>query len=256
MWIKLKKYPLYEINEFGVVRNALTHYVTTQRMNRHGYLYVQLLDGEKNNTCLVHRLVAETFIPNPENLPIVNHIDECSVHNSVDNLEWVSYKENSNHGTRNERIVRERKIAVIAFDSYGDTCLRYPSRYDASRDLGVSEHAVRAAMKNHNKCKNLFWRAAFENELPEDEHDNNLEWIELTAKQKEQLQNKPKVKIISVSALDDQGNILFTFNTITEAAKQMSVSGPAVSTAIRNGTKCKGLKWIAETIQECDSDES
>lgn len=250
MWLKIKKFPLYEVNEFGVVRNAKTHYVTTQRMNEHGYLYVQLKDGEKNNTCLVHRLVAEAFIPNPKKLPIVNHIDECCVHNSADNLEWVSYKDNSNHGTRNERIVRERKIPVIAFNSYGDTCLRYPSRYDASRDLGVSEHAVRAAMKNHNKCKKLYWRAALDNELPEEEHENNLEWLELTEKQKEQLKNVPKTRIKSVSAIDENGNKAFTCETITEAAKKMGVSGPAVSSAIKEGTKCKGYNWIADYYQE------
>ena len=250
MWKTITEFPLYEINEFGVVRNAKTHYVTTQRMNEHGYLYVQLKDGERNNTCLVHRLVAETFIPNPNKLPVVNHIDECCVHNSADNLEWVSYQDNSNHGTRNERIVRERKIPVIAFDSYGDTCLRYPSRFDVSRDLGVSEHAVRAAMKNHNKCKKLFWRAALEDESPEDEHDNNLEWLELTEKQKEQLRNAPKARINSVSAINENGDKLFTFETVTEAAKKMGVSGPAVSSAIKKGTKCKGFNWIAEYYQE------
>lgn len=55
MWKTIAEFPLCEINEFGVVRNAKTHYVTTQRMNEHGYLYVQLKDGERNNTCLVHR---------------------------------------------------------------------------------------------------------------------------------------------------------------------------------------------------------
>ncbi len=47
MWKSIEDFPLYEVNEFGVVRNAKTHYVTTQRMNRNGYLYVQLKDEEK-----------------------------------------------------------------------------------------------------------------------------------------------------------------------------------------------------------------
>ena len=51
MWKTIAEFPLCVINEFGVVRNAKTHYVTTQRMNEHGYLYVQLKDGERNNTC-------------------------------------------------------------------------------------------------------------------------------------------------------------------------------------------------------------
>lgn len=128
MWIILKDYPMYEINEFGVVRNHETHYVTTQRMNRGGYLFVQLTDGNKNHVCLVHRLVAETFIPNPDNLPVVNHIDECAVHNSVDNLEWMTYKENSNHGTRNERIIKDRKDPVIAFNEDGVLVGKFTSK--------------------------------------------------------------------------------------------------------------------------------
>ena len=203
IWKTIAEFPLYEVNEYGVVRNAKTHYVTAQRMNRYGYLYVQLTDGENNNTRYVHRLVAEAFIPNPENLPVVNHIDECCVHNSADNLEWVSYKDNSNHGTRNERIVRERKLA----------------------------------------CGTRGW-------IPEDEHDNNLEWLELTEKQKEQLRDAPKARIKSVSAINENGDKQFTFETLTEAAKKMGVSGPAVSSAIKKGTKCKGFNWIAEYYQE------
>lgn len=251
MWKTIDRYPLYEVNQYGVVRNAKTHYVTKQQMNKHGYLYVELLDEEKkNNTCYVHRLVAEAFVPNPDGYPIVNHIDECCVHNSADNLEWVSYKDNSNHGTRNERIVRKRKIPVIAFDSYGDTCFRYPSRYDASRDIGVSEPSIRAAMKNHNKCKRLYWRALMEGESPDTEHENNLNWIEQTEKIKEEIKKNPKLKIKSVFAFDDTGIKRFSFSTITEAARAMGVSGNAISHAVRKKTKCKGYRWTTETEKE------
>lgn len=250
MWKTIVQFPFYEVNEFGVVRNAKTHYVTTQRMNRNGYLYVQLKDGEKNHCCLVHRLVAEAFIPNPEGLPLVNHIDECCVHNSADNLEWITYKGNSNHGTRNERIVRERKIPVIAFDDNGKTCLRYPSRYDASRDLGVSEHAVRAAMKNHNRCKQFYWRATLENETALDEFRNNMEWIKSTNEHKKELKAGKKKRILSVSALDSNENVIYTFRTVNEAAGAMGVSGTAISNAVHHNTKCKGYKWITITDEE------
>ena len=72
--------------------------------DKDGYLKVTLSKNRKRKTCKVHRLVAQTFIPNPDNLPEVNHIDEDKTNNRVENLEWKSHKDNNNHGTRNERI--------------------------------------------------------------------------------------------------------------------------------------------------------
>ena len=246
MWKTLSEFPLYEINEYGVVRNSETHYVITQRMDRSGYLFVQLYNGKINYCRLVHRLVAEAFIRNPDNLPIVNHIDECCVHNAADNLEWISYKGNSNHGTRNERIVRERKIHVIAFDESGNTLYRFESRYDASRELSVSENSIRTAMKNRNKCKKLYWRAASLSP-DEDETKKNIEWIKETEKIKKvnQLQRKPPTKR-TVSAIDERGEKVYSFPSMTKAAKVMQVSSPAISSAVKNKTKCKGFRWIID----------
>lgn len=158
MWCAIDGFPDFEINEFGVVRNKKIKYVTAQRMNRGGYLYVQLSANGKNHVRLVHRLVAETFISNPDMLPIVNHIDECCVHNSVDNLEWVSYKENSNHGTRNERIIRNRVDPVDAYDDKGSLVAHFESKHEAARQLGVTEAAVRASIKRHCRCKGLYFK--------------------------------------------------------------------------------------------------
>ena len=190
IWKTINDFPTYQVNQHGVIRNAKTSYVVKQQMGAIGYLFVCLYDSEqKAHTRFVHRIVAETFVPNPEGCPIVNHIDECCVHNSADNLEWVSFKNNANHGTRNERIANGRKIPIIGFDSYGDTRFHFSSIRDASRVLGVSEASVRIAMKKHNKCKSLYWRVAFNDEAldKEREHDNNLDWIEETEQQKRQL---------------------------------------------------------------------
>ena len=75
-----------------------------QSVNNREYFQVNLSKNGKIYKKLVHRLVAQAFIPNPDNKIQVNHIDEDKTNNCVSNLEWVTAKENCNHGTRNERM--------------------------------------------------------------------------------------------------------------------------------------------------------
>lgn len=69
--------------------------------NNNGYKFVTLMDNGKRNRCYVHRLVAETFLPNPNNKPVVNHIDYNPSNNNVENLEWCTQKENIIHSVVN-----------------------------------------------------------------------------------------------------------------------------------------------------------
>ena len=80
----------------------------------YGYLVVKLCKNNIRSNKKIHRLVAQAFIPNPENKPQVNHIDEDKTNNMVSNLEWMTAKENTNHGTRNERSGKSQSIPIIA----------------------------------------------------------------------------------------------------------------------------------------------
>lgn len=73
------------------------------------YPYVHLTKNGQAKNWYIHRLVAIAFIPNPNNYPVVNHIDENPANNHVDNLEWCTQKHNCNHGTRNKRISDKHK---------------------------------------------------------------------------------------------------------------------------------------------------
>ena len=75
-----------------------------QAKNKQGYLVVCLCKNNKKINKRVHRLVAQSFIPNPNNKQQVNHIDENKENNNVSNLEWMTHKENNDYGTRNQRI--------------------------------------------------------------------------------------------------------------------------------------------------------
>lgn len=76
---------------------------------RTGYVYVGLCKDGEVHTTTVHRVVAETFIPNPDNLPCINHKDENKENNYIENLEWCSYQYNLTYGTHTERAKETRK---------------------------------------------------------------------------------------------------------------------------------------------------
>ena len=98
MWKPIKDWEdLYMVNEFGDVKNIVTGNTIVGDDNGSGYKRVKLWRNKQSEMKYRHRLVAETFIPNPNNLPEVNHIDSNRSNNHIDNLEWVSRKQNKRH---------------------------------------------------------------------------------------------------------------------------------------------------------------
>ena len=99
---------LYEVSNMGRVRSLNYRRTGKEKIiktgrNTSGYLYVGLSYDGKREIFTIHRLVANAFVPNPNNFTEVNHRDECKNNNYVDNLEWCDRKYNMNYGTRNER---------------------------------------------------------------------------------------------------------------------------------------------------------
>ncbi len=104
-----------------------------------GYLYVNLRDGDRYKCALVHRLVAEAFIPNPDNLPEVNHKSEVKIDNNIENLEWVDRITNINYGQSHKIGHNKIKKPVIQLTNTGELVKEWDSASDVKRCLGFSQ---------------------------------------------------------------------------------------------------------------------
>jgi len=103
---------LYLVSEDGQIFSVQSNRVLKSQRQKNGYYRIELNYGGKSHREFIHRLVAEAFIPNPNNYPVVNHKDENPSNNHADNLEWCTHEYNSNYGTRNERIVANREYKI------------------------------------------------------------------------------------------------------------------------------------------------
>ena len=100
---------LYEVSNKGNVRNVRKNTLMRLPKNKYGYIQVGLSKNGIRTMFQVHRLVAQAFLPNPDNLPQVNHLDEDKTNNNVTNLEWCDAKYNNNYGTAR---IRAKETAI------------------------------------------------------------------------------------------------------------------------------------------------
>lgn len=116
--------------------------VLRQSPNVKTYLNVSLRKSGTKNTQKVHRLVAKAFIPNPDNLPQVNHKDENKQNNCVENLEWCTNQYNINYGTARARMAEKRKKKVIQLSASGEVVNKWGSMKEAAEDLGIGYNTM------------------------------------------------------------------------------------------------------------------
>lgn len=150
--IDIKGYEgLYQVSNLGEIYSILKNKKLIGYVNNKGYRYVQLCKGNKRSGFSVHRLVAEAFIPNPENKPQVNHIDEDKTNNMVSNLEWCTAKENINHGTARERTMEHLRQPIRAIDIASGEYNNYESLTQCGKELGLEISNISNQLKGKRK---------------------------------------------------------------------------------------------------------
>lgn len=110
---------LYQVSNIGKIKSLYTNKETFGSPHSHGYKIVSLTKNKKHSKRYIHRLVADAFIPNPDNKPQVNHIDGDKTNNCVKNLEWSNNSENNKHSYRilgNRK--QSKKVKNIKTDKY------------------------------------------------------------------------------------------------------------------------------------------
>lgn len=156
-WRNIKRFPGYMISNYGRVVGKKGHLLKI-RKDSWGYCVVGVSHNNSTHTLLVHRAVAEAFIPNPNDLPQINHIDEEKSNNHVDNLEWCTASYNSSYGSRNDT----NSLPVLQYSLEGEVIADFPSIKQASEATGLSESTIMRCCRygyQRARRKNKFdWR--------------------------------------------------------------------------------------------------
>lgn len=180
-WLPVVGYEgLYEVSERGDVYSIKSGRTLTPWDSGNGYFRVELFDkSHKSKQVHVHRIVASAFIPNPHNLPYVNHKDQNKANNTASNLEWCTPEYNTNYGDAISRRVKSaewyyksdrckkgmsavgksRSKQVMQFDLFGNLIAEYPSASEASRATGIHISNIFHSCKGRTKHPSKFiWK--------------------------------------------------------------------------------------------------
>ena len=169
IWKDIQGYEgLYQVSNLGNVKNKIQPYLKQEKIykkfsNSNGYLFVGLRKDKKRKFKYIHRLVAEAFIPNPNNLLQINHKDENKQNNCVNNLEWCTNKYNQNYGTIKERKKNSYKIKnnylIAQYDKNMSLIKFHNSFREIERKLKYDHCAISRCCKNKQKTSyGYVWR--------------------------------------------------------------------------------------------------
>lgn len=224
----------YSVSTEGEVRKDTTNYILSQS-SQQDYKFVGLIINGKQKRMRVHRMVALTFIDNPDNKPYVNHINGNRSDNNVENLEWVTPSENTQHAVNTGLFKSGRKRAVIQYNLNGEQMATFESATEAARQTGGSQSKITMCCRRQRDSA------------------NDYQWRYYDDIQDVQKIEKKFITGKKVAQCDEEGNILKIYPSFKEAARAVNGTSSAIS-RVCSGTNIrhKGYKWklVEEIVQE------
>ena len=224
----------YSVSTEGEVRKDTTNYILSQS-SQQDYKFVGLIINGKQKRMRVHRMVALTFIDNPDNKPYVNHINGNRSDNNVENLEWVTPSENTQHAVNTGLFKSGRTRAVIQYNLNGEQMATFESATEAARQTGGSQSKITMCCRRQRDSA------------------NDYQWRYYDDIQDVQKIEKKFITGKKVAQCDEEGNILKIYPSFKEAARAVNGTSSAIS-RVCSGTNIrhKGYKWklVEEIVQE------
>lgn len=144
IWKDVEEYPNYKISNLGRVYSIKNDIMLKQRLDKDGYPCVTLSHKGKTKYFFVHRLVAKSFLKNPNNLPTINHIDENKTNNCVNNLEYMTHKDNVRYSQAKK---------VYQYDKSFNLVKIWDSVMDIERTINIPNQSISACCRK--ECKSI-----------------------------------------------------------------------------------------------------
>ena len=149
---------LYQVSNNGNIKRAKDEYIFKKNKNSRGYRIITLTKDKKEYSLSVHRLVAEAFIPNPNNLPQINHKDGNKLNNKIENLEWCTQSENMKHAYKNKLEIKSGK-KVVQFDLDMKIIKIWDKIIEAEKEYKIAHGKITMVCKNKRKTAGGYiWR--------------------------------------------------------------------------------------------------
>ena len=219
----------YYVTSQGDVVNAYGNTLAPVINKKTGYKTVSLWKNNKGSSKTIHRLVALTYLTNPNNLPEVNHIDGNKLNNHVDNLEWVTRSENMIHAYATGLVKRTKRLDYSTYEPLLERFLLGESMTALATEHSAGLTRVTINMRKLAKDRGVHEK--FEAQLKEQKRIRNTQ------------ANATKKQEVAQYTLD--GELVAVHTSLTSASKALgkSTTGP-ISNAVRGITKTAyGFKW-------------